>query len=76
MVGSSRCRILRTASRPGSQRFALATVLEVSNVLVLSTRCDRGPVAVRCRWLKEIDEFANHAYGRVLDLFGIENDLL
>jgi len=44
---------------PASQRFALATVLEGSNVFVLSTRCDRGPVAIRCEGLKTIDEFVN-----------------
>lgn len=43
MVRSSRCRTLRTARRSGSQRFDLAPVLEASDVLVPSTRCDRGP---------------------------------
>jgi hypothetical protein len=37
--------------------------------LVLSTRCDRGPVAVRL-------SAVSHTIGHVLNLLGIENDLL
>ena len=57
-------------------RCYVRTRSKIRKLLVLFTRCDRGPVAVRYGRPKTIDDLVNHTVGRVLDLFGIENELL